>query len=172
MIAKPRYGVGSRGVMLVDSYQIAESLQSRHGDSYIYQEVVGGNNKQYTTDVLCSLDGQPLQAVTREVTRLKGGADVVCKIVQATHMERIAMELCEAYGVIGAACFEFMFDDQGQPKLIDAQPRLSGGHRVTSLAGLNIPYELVNLVMGGEFERKPITHGLKIVRTLQEAVIV
>jgi len=169
VFGKPRYGVGSRGIWVIEDADLAMAFDTVYGDEYIFQEVLEGN--QYTTDVLCSMDGQPLQAVTREVYRLKGGADVSCKVVKSTKMERMAMDLCERYEVIGAACFEFMFGEDGQPKLIDAQPRLSGAHRVTALAGLNIPLEIVNMAKGNEFEHKHITYGLKVNRTFQEVIV-
>jgi carbamoyl-phosphate synthase large subunit len=164
VFAKPRYGVGSRGIEEVYYPSRLKELFSRD-DDFVFQPILEG--EQYTVDVLCSLDGQPLQAVVRKVHRLKGGADVVAEIVRIPKMEKIAKDMCLKYGVRGAACFEFMYDDRGEPKIIDAQPRLSGGHVMTTQAGLNIPHELILLISGETFKEKPIEYGMKMVRTLE-----
>lgn len=165
--AKPRYGVGSRGIRTIDYVEEALALE-QDNEEYIFQELLTGN--QYTVDVLCSLEGQPLQAVTREVYRLKGGSDVSTCIVDAPKMEDIAMSLCRGYQVVGAACFEFMLDETGEPKLIDAQPRLSGSHIVTTHAGLNIPEWIIRLVDGESFTKQPIKYGQKIIRRWEEHI--
>lgn len=168
IFAKPRYGVGSRGIIVLHREEALYHYEF-HKEEYIYQELLEG--EQYTVDVLCSLDGQPLQAVTRRVYRLKGGVDTVCAIVHSPKMEHIAMELCRNYSVVGAACFEFMFDKQGEPLLIDCQPRLSGAHIVTTIAGLNIPAQLIELSKGNEFTPKPVNYNVKVVRTFNEEVV-
>lgn len=167
VFAKPRLGVGSRGIQVVTTREQASHLEDQGG--YIFQELLRGN--QCTVDVLCDFQRRPLQAVTREVTRLRGGADVVCQIVEAPKLEKIAMELCEEYEVIGAACFEFMFDEDGEPKLIDAQPRLSGAHIVTTHAGLNIPHWILRLAQGETFTPQEIKYGMKVIRQLGEEIL-
>lgn len=167
-MAKPRYGVGSRGLRILKTFADVERLLDGDDEDYVFQPLYSG--EQFTVDVLCGMDGKALQAVTRKVYRLKGGSDAVCHVIAAPKMEKMAMSLCEEYGVIGAACFEFMFDDQGEPKIIDAQPRLSGSHGVTALAGLNLPQEIIRLVRGETFEPKRI-QLVEVVRTLGEEVI-
>lgn len=166
--AKPRYGVGSRGLRVLKNHQDVEALLNSDTEEYVFQPMLEG--EQYTVDVLCSLQGVPLQAVTRKVFRLKGGSDAVCQVVEAPKMETIAMYLCEKYGIIGAACFEFMFDEYGVPKVIDAQPRLSGSHGVTARAGLNLPQEILKQVFGETFTRKRI-RPVQVVRILEEVIV-
>ena len=60
LIAKPRYGKGSKGIVKIDNEDDLKYVQSKN-DNLIFQEYLPGT--EYTIDVLSDLDGGPIIAV-------------------------------------------------------------------------------------------------------------
>ena len=50
--------------------------------------------------------------------------------------------------------------NQGVPKLLEINPRMSGGLHVTCLSGINFPYLAVKSILGGHVDNQKPNYGM------------
>ncbi|WP_372660551.1 ATP-grasp domain-containing protein [Cohnella sp.] len=76
-------------------------------------------------------------------------------------------ELMEIAGRVAGKCrIPYVFNIQvkynkGIPKLLEINPRMSGGLFITCLSGVNMPYLAVQTIMGRTFEQPTPKYGIK-----------
>ncbi len=78
IIAKPRYGKGSRDVIKINDNKELEYISSKYSNM-IYQDYLPG--EEYTIDVLSDMDSNPIISVPRIRLQTKGGISTKGKIV-------------------------------------------------------------------------------------------
>ena len=98
VIAKPRFGKGSRGIMRIDDESELKYISSKM-DDLIYQEFLPGT--EYTIDVLCDLNEKPLTAVPRIRIQTKAGISTKGKIVRDAKLEEICMNIASRIRIRG-----------------------------------------------------------------------
>lgn len=167
IIAKPRFGKGSRGVMRIDNESDLKYVSSRP-DELIYQEFLPGT--EYTIDVLSDLNEKPLIAVPRIRIQTKAGISTKGKIVRDPKLEDICMKIARRIKIRGPCCIQMKESSDGTLKLVEVNPRMGGGTIFATLAGVNFPALLLNLVEGKEFVMPEISE-VTIVRYFEEIVI-
>jgi carbamoyl-phosphate synthase large subunit len=167
VIAKPRFGKGSRDVIRIDDESDLSYVTSKFGEM-IFQEFLPG--KEYTIDVLSDLDKKSLMAVPRLRIQTKAGISTKGKIIRNPKMELNCMKIAQRIGIRGPCCIQMKESPEGVLKLIEINPRMGGGTIFSALAGANFPAMIVDMVQGKEIsipELSPIT----VVRYFEEIVI-
>ena len=103
IIAKPRFGKGSRGVMRIDNESDLKYVSSKT-DNLIYQEFLPGT--EYAIDVLCDLNEKPLIVIPRIRIQTKAGISTKGKIVLDTKLEENCMKIARCIRIRGPCCIQ------------------------------------------------------------------
>tara|TARA_R110002020_G_scaffold429642_1_gene639277 strand:- start:577 stop:1452 length:876 start_codon:yes stop_codon:yes gene_type:complete len=123
MIVKPNKGSGSRGIEVMP-------LKGQ-----IMQEYLSG--KEYTVDVFSDMGANIINHVVRERLGIKAGISVKGRVTQNEKISSIVKKLVAYLNLKGASCIQFRENEEGEPVLIECNPRLGGGTYISTLAGVN-----------------------------------
>lgn len=164
---KPVFAKGSRHSQRCDSRAELQFFASRARD-IIVQEYMPGD--EYTADVLSDLSGTPLLAVPRIRLDTKEGIYTRGRVVRDPEIEQLCLEMASHLGLKGPTCMKLKRDAGGRPRFLDVKPRLSGGSIFTTLAGVNIPKLLLDVIAGMEFA-PPTPREIIVLRYYDEVIL-
>jgi carbamoyl-phosphate synthase large subunit len=167
VIAKPRFGKGSRDIIRIDDESDLIYVSSKY-DDMIFQEFLPG--REYTIDVLSDLEKIALIAVPRIRIQTRGGISTKGRIILDPEIELTCRQMAECIGIKGPCCMQMKESADGMLKLVEINPRMGGGTIFTTLAGANFPKMLVDMVEGNEISIPRIS-PVTIVRYYEEIVI-
>jgi carbamoyl-phosphate synthase large subunit len=167
IIAKPRFGKGSRGIIRIDDESELKYISSKM-DDLIYQEFLPGT--EYTIDVLSDLNEKAIIAVPRIRIQTKAGISTKGKIVRDHKLEDLCMDIANRIGIRGPCCIQMKESSDGSLKLLEVNPRMGGGTIFATLAGVNFPSLLLDLVENKKIV-VPEIDEVTIVRYFEEIVI-
>jgi len=144
MFIKPRVGRGSIGTFAVRS---ADELRFFLGyvQDPVIQEYLDG--PEYTLDVLCDFNGQPLSIVPRERVVIRAGVIDRGRTVNDRRLIELAEAACAAMPFAGPVNIQCRMRG-GSPVIFEINPRFSGGIPLTIQAGADFPQMLLQLAMG------------------------
>lgn len=165
--AKPVRGKGSRdGYVCATPAELAFRL--RHRADLIVQEYLPG--EEYTVDVLADLDGRPVVAVPRVRLETRGGVSMKGRIVRDREIEALCLDMAAFLRLPAASCMQLRRGRSGRPYFLEVNSRFGGGTVFATLAGVNLPALLLDLVAGRPCappEPRPIT----VARYFEEVVL-
>jgi carbamoyl-phosphate synthase large subunit len=164
---KPIFGKGSRDSYRCDTRAELEFHVARHKDMLVQEYLPG---EEYTVDVLSDLAGTPLLAVPRLRLETKDGISSKGQIVRDPEIERLCLEMARHVGLKGPTCMQLRRDAEGKLKFLEINPRIAGGSMFTTLAGVNIPKLLLDLVAGTEVAL-PSPRPIVVLRYYEEVVL-
>ena len=167
LIAKPRFGKGSKGVVKIDNDDDLKYVQSKN-DNLIFQEYLPGT--EYTIDVLSDLEGEPIIAVPRIRLQTKAGISTIGKIVKDDSISETCKSIAKYLKIIGPCCIQMKETKDGILKVVEVNPRLGGGTIFTALAGANFPAMILDMVKGKKVE-PPVISEITVVRYFEEIVV-
>jgi carbamoyl-phosphate synthase large subunit len=167
VIAKPRYGKGSRDIIKVYNEADLKYVAFNFGNT-IFQEFLPG--VEYTVDVLCDMSEKPILAVPRIRLQTKAGISTKGRIVRDAELETTCMNIARDVGIRGPCCIQMKESSEGQLRLIEINSRLGGGTIFSTLAGANFPKMILDLVEGIEVKPPKISE-ITVVRYYEEIVI-
>ena len=167
IIAKPRYGKGSKGIFKIENSLDLKYVLSKQNE-LIFQEYLPGT--EYTIDVLSDLDGEPLIAVPRIRVQTKAGISTVGKIVMDEKISEICKSIARYLRIKGPCCIQMKESNEGTLKLVEVNPRLGGGTIFTALAGANFPAMILDMAMGKRIKIPKISE-ITVVRYFEEIVV-
>jgi carbamoyl-phosphate synthase large subunit len=167
LIAKPRFGKGSKGVVKIDNDDDLQYVQSKN-DNLIFQEYLPGT--EYTIDVLSDLEGEPIIAVPRIRLQTKAGISTIGKIVKDDSISETCKSIAKYLKIIGPCCIQMKETKDGILKVVEVNPRLGGGTIFTALAGANFPSMILDMVKGKKIE-PPVISEITVVRYFEEIVV-
>lgn len=157
VIAKPRISFASKGVRFFYSYAELESgidsltgfvsIDGSDQPPYILQEVVQG-----TLHDVCALtkEGQPAMLMTQQRVMSQndfGGGGIINLTTDEPKMAELAKKLLAEMRWSGMALFDFIRTEQGEYYVLEVNPKIWGTTYLTTVAGLNMPQELINLLV-------------------------
>jgi len=145
---KPTFGKGSRNTHRCQTRSELEFHTAASADEMLIQEYLPG--EEYTVDVLSDLSGTPRLAVPRARLETKDGISSKGRVLRDPEMEGLCLELARHLSLKGPTCMQLKRDESGRPKFMEVNPRIGGGSIFTTLAGVNIPMLLLDLIAGTE----------------------
>ncbi|MFJ5120964.1 ATP-grasp domain-containing protein [Kitasatospora sp. NPDC088548] len=164
LMVKPVDGSGSKGVTRVTRPDglpaaIARARAYSASGTVIAEEFLHG--RQLTIDLFLR-NGKSVMTYIKD-QRLVAGRSVVRRISTAQlsppehrHLEEVAERLCGALGIVnGPANFDLVLGEDGQGRIVEANPRLSGDSipRLHEAAyGVNVVGALIALALGEPFD--------------------
>ncbi|MEO8481947.1 MAG: ATP-grasp domain-containing protein [Acidobacteriota bacterium] len=144
LFIKPRYGRGGVG-----AFPVTDERQLTFFSEYVPDPVLQPylNGPEFTIDVLCDFDGEPLSVVPRERVVIRAGVVDRGRTVRDAALIDLGVACARAMRCIGAINIQCRVVD-GQPIIFEINPRFSGGIPLTIAAGADFPRMLVQLARG------------------------
>jgi carbamoyl-phosphate synthase large subunit len=167
IIAKPRREKGGYDMMVIENENGLIQATSKFHDM-IFQEYLPG--EEYTIDVLSDLNKKPLVAVPRIRLETKGGISTKGKVIHDTQIEQICMNVADFIGIRGPCCIQMKGAKNGRLKLVEVNPRMGGGTIFATLAGVNFPALILDMVEEKEII-KPSFSETTIIRYFEEIIV-
>lgn len=144
LFIKPRRGRGSVGAFPVSTDAHLEFFLDYVSDP-IVQEYLAG--PEYTIDLFCDADGQPISAVPRERLVIRSGVTDRGRTVDDPVLIELACRCAAALSFRGAANVQCRVVD-GTPVVFEINPRFSGGIQLTIAAGADFAEWTLRLARG------------------------
>lgn len=163
---KPSYSNGSRGFRILDEkldrrkqffeekpsgiYSTLDGVLNILGDSFpemVIMEYLPGN--EYTVDVLCR-KAKTFAVVPRLRTKMTGGITtkgVITKDDNINHITESVESIIEGFGLSYNVGIQFKVSRNGEPLLLEINPRLQGTTTMSVAAGVNIPELMVQMAL-------------------------
>jgi carbamoyl-phosphate synthase large subunit len=167
VIAKPRFGKGSRDVIKVNNEADLRYIAANSAN-IIFQEFLPG--VEYTIDVLSDMNKKPIFAVPRIRLQTKAGISTKGRIIRDADLETTCMNMAREIGIRGPSCIQMKESSEEQLKLIEINSRLGGGTIFSTLAGANIPSMILEMLSGTHID-PPRVSEITVVRYYEEIVI-
>lgn len=161
-VVKHRYGAGSTGVHVVTQAELAEAVANsaatalgRDGSpsqegatAVVIQEFLPG--AEYGVDGVFSTDGQAelLGVVARRKDQMRGGDTDLATSVAPEPFHEAMSELGNLLCPTGSIDVDFRETANGDPLVIDINPRMGGGYPFSHRAGADMPAALIRSVAG------------------------
>lgn len=112
------------------------------------------NGFEYSIDCLASASGELLAAVPRRK------ADGRLRLLEEVpELIEIAHQVAATYKIPFNYNIQVKYN-QGVPKLLEINPRMSGGLHVTCLSGINFPYLAVKSILGEHVDSQKPNYGI------------
>lgn len=170
LIAKPRFGSASQGIVSISSLEQLYSFQGQTG-RYLIQERID-NRQEISVDCYASVaDGTILVASPRLRLRVTGGEVTLTRTVDDAEAADLASRVIKAAGLRGAVTVQLIRDlDDGRLMVMEVNPRLGGGVVATVNAGADIPGLIVDEALGHTVEPVKARPGVTTARYLADTV--
>jgi carbamoyl-phosphate synthase large subunit len=144
LFIKPRIGRGAVGAHRIRNKRELDFFV-RYVDKPVIQEYL--ESPEYTIDVLCDLNGRPLQIVPRERVVIRAGVMDRGRTVKWPALIELAEQVCRAIPFVGALNIQCRLRE-GWPAIFEINPRFSGGIPLTIAAGADFPRLLIKMALG------------------------
>lgn len=145
---KPKDGSSSINAFKVENAKELEVYATQIED-YIVQPFVEG--KEYTIDIFCDFDGNPISIVPRERVQIRAGEVLKTKITMDDTMINESKTLCKAFKPCGPMTVQFIRDvHTGKDFFIEINPRFGGGAPLSMKAGARSAEAILKLLDGEE----------------------
>lgn len=173
LIAKPRHGSASKGIVEISSIEALDRIMLR-ADDYLIQERID-NRRELTVDCYVSVaDGKPL-AVSPRVRNVTVGGEVSdTETVDFPEAVELTKRVLSSLGLRGAVTVQLIsdLDAEGRLLIMEINPRLGGGAVCSVIAGADIPRLIIAESLGMELKDQTPQPGVRICRYMQEVVFV
>lgn len=141
VIAKPRHGSASKGIVAIDSDDDLQRLLSKAvADDYLFQQRFD-RRREITVDCYVSmLTGDTVCAVPRIRNEVAGGEVVRTTVVHNSAYESLARRVLDAMKLQGAVTVQLIQDcDTEKVYVMEINPRLGGGAVASVACGIDLP---------------------------------
>jgi carbamoyl-phosphate synthase large subunit len=139
IVAKPRRGHGSQGVVTLDNKEALCHFLSAHPRDYCLQRFIQG--PEFTIGFLYSSEGVMNDAIAMERT-LENGRTICAKVVDGPEMMKFVEEFGQKISGVGAINAQLRWDGQRGPMVFELNARLSGSTEMRVAVGFNDPLRL------------------------------
>lgn len=136
LMAKPRYGKGARGNVIIKNQKDLIELINNQNTPYVFQELINGD--EYGFDIINDFSGDYYSLLGRLKKGQKNGESYRAQTVNPQFWEKTAIKLSKELKHQGTVNFDVLFEkDKGY--LIDINFRFSGDYVFSHVAGANTP---------------------------------
>ncbi len=165
VIVKPRVGSGSRGIRLVESREELERIE-RDGSLLVQEHLPG---PEHSLDTLARSDGTVIAVVPRERLKVDSGIAVTGRTVRDERLEQAGRRVAERIGLTSVANIQVKEAADGEPALLEVNPRFPGTMPLTVASGVNMPKLCVEDALGSPLPEQPIPfEPLAMIRYFEE----
>lgn len=160
LLAKPRRGKGSAGVMEVGDERDLAWIAGR--DGYLVQELLGDPEEEFTVACLCDDEGEPRATFTMR-RRLQAGTTISAEVGSFPEVTAEARRIATALGAQGPLNVQLRIAAAG-PTAFELNVRFSGTAPVRARLGWNdVDAALRHLAWGETMPEMPeVTRGVAV----------
>lgn len=172
LIAKPRFGSASKGIVEINSLQKLYEMQSM-GGRYLIQERID-NREELTVDCYVGVRTGRIEGVSPRLRLEVSGGEVV-RTLTVDNPEAVALvrRTLQATGLRGAVTVQLIRDlDTGRYMIMEINPRLGGGAVASVYAGFNLPAAIIADCLGRDIAAGEPRPGYLTARYLADVVFV
>lgn len=169
VIAKPRHGSASKGIVAIDSADDLRRLPDTAG--YLFQQRFD-RRREITVDCYVSmLGGDIVCAVPRIRDEVAGGEVVRTTVLHNDAYEGLAHRVLSSMSLRGAVTVQLIEDlDTGSVYVMEINPRLGGGAVATVACGVGLPGFIIDESRGQAPAANPRWYDATVCRYLDECV--
>jgi carbamoyl-phosphate synthase large subunit len=161
-LIKPRFGRGGKGVKL--------STCKEEMEGQISQELITGI--EYTVDVLCDSDSNPIYIVPRKRIKVIDGKSTHGEVVDHPVITKLVRFLCSRVHFCGPINIQCFVNQKEEVIIIEVNPRIAGGMALGFAATENWIPLMINIAIGNnKFKPVPIKYGMQMMRYYNEIFI-
>lgn len=147
LIAKPRYGSASQGILVINSEEQLAEIADK-ADNYLLQEYIS-RREEITVDCYVAADGEIIATVPRLRIAVIGGEVSRTITIDSPEIVELSRQTLAALNLRGAVTLQFIRDlDSGRVLLMEINPRLGGGVVCSIHAGANMPGYILQEALG------------------------
>lgn len=147
LIAKPRYGSASQGILVINSEEQLAEIADK-ADNYLLQEYIS-RREEITVDCYVAEDGEIIATVPRLRIAVIGGEVSRTITIDSPEIVELSRQTLAALNLRGAVTLQFIRDlDSGRVLLMEINPRLGGGVVCSIHAGANMPGYILQEALG------------------------
>jgi len=164
-VTKGRFGSASRGLRFPESAELEravaaasaevttrQSVPALEQDEFLPEELVIIQKRvsgvEYGLDIVSDFDGTFAGVLARRKIVMRAGETDRAESVEVGAFEHIARKISEVVPHPGTIDVDVIVDDDGQPWVIDINPRFGGGYPFSHLAGARVPHAYVAWAAG------------------------
>jgi len=143
VIVKPRFGFGSNAINLARNRdEVDFFLKYYDTEDMIVQEFIVG--AEYSFDVLNDFNGQTITTIVKRKIKMRSGETDQGYAIKDADMAALGMKLGNTLGHVGPLDVDF-FIKEGEPYILELNPRFGGAYPISYLAGSDFPKILIDL---------------------------
>lgn len=177
---------GSRGIRIIDpkktrfdilfgekpnSFYISyEELKVILGEKESIPEMMvmeALDGEEFSVDLLAD-QGKVLYMAARESNVISASIPLEATLFHDEKAYDICRRIIKALNFDGNADFDFRYDHNGNPVLMEINPRVAATMAIFKAGGMNLPYLRIKQLLGEELPDIKITTGVKMKRRFQE----
>jgi carbamoyl-phosphate synthase large subunit len=166
MLVKPRFGARSRGVIIVNDYQMLISAIDKT-DRPIIQEYLINDDLEFTCGITMIKENIDSISILRRTLR-DGNTWSACS-EHRVDVENLCIRVGQSLKPFGPLNIQLRIHNE-QPKIFEINPRFSGTTIFRSLLGINEPERILSQLIGNKVEKSPKLRLGKVVRFFDEVV--
>ena len=141
---KPKDGSSSINAFKVNNVEDLQ-IYAEKINEYVVQSFISG--KEYTVDIFCDLDGNPVYITPRERMVVRAGEVLKTKIVQDDVIISEMEKLISNFNPCGPITVQLIRDDKtGEDYYIEINPRFGGGAPLSMKAGADSAEMLIRIL--------------------------
>ncbi|MCH5220848.1 MAG: ATP-grasp domain-containing protein [Muribaculaceae bacterium] len=170
LIAKPRFGSASKGIIEIDNQQqLDEVLNDR--SNYLIQERFD-HRQEITVDCYVGIfDGSIALTSPRIRLEVNGGEVVRTITIDEEKIISLTKDALRATGLRGAITVQLIRDlDSGHLMIMEINPRLGGGAVASVNAGADLLGLIIDDALGLPLKQQRATAGVETVRYLADVI--
>lgn len=171
LIAKPRHGSASKGIVEISSVEALDDIMLRR-DDYLIQKRID-NREELTVDCYVSVAYASVLAVSPRRRNVTVGGEVSDTVtVDMPEAVDLTVRTLHALGLRGAVTVQLIrdLDDEGRLMIMEINPRLGGGAVCSVIAGADIPAMIIAEALGHVPMAMKADPDVRICRYMQEVV--
>jgi predicted ATP-grasp superfamily ATP-dependent carboligase len=154
VLVKPNHSVGARGIVKVtDPAKLVDKVAevtAKYGSCHV-QEFIEGGRPYFNVMVYRDVSGKCVNHAVLEIIRyypLQGGSSSMCRTVEAPELVELAMKVLNEIGYVGFADFDILQTVDGEPRIIEINPRVPASLRGAAVSGVNFPALIARDALG------------------------
>ena len=157
IIIKPFRGEGAKGVKITNDPEELENsyneITQKYGPALIQQFIPG---IKHTAVFLLNKNSEVTRFFVHRAIRefpVSGGPTCFLESVKYEPIYEYGLKLLRRVNFTGLAAMEFILDNNdGEPRIIDVNPRFYGPLQCAISAGVDLPFDVYNIAINGDIE--------------------
>lgn len=167
---KPKDGSSS-----IDAYKVNEfdelAVYAEKIEDYVIQPYIEG--KEYTIDIFCDFDGNPLYITPRERISVRAGEVLKTQICMDERMIQESKKIIEKFKPCGPITVQLIRQkDTGEDYYIEINPRYGGGAPLSMKAGAKSMEAILRLLSGKKVEYQESANSGMIFSRFDQSVCI